>query len=384
MNRPYLHTWLIALAALLPSLALAPMKNAGIVQEHDLPSSLAPGDSYTTTWSLDIYNCEGFARFQVQLPEGVDAEPVETARASYSFEEGKAKFIWMELPPQRTLQISLKLTADESFNGGTVTQWFSFIRNGSRKDVEFEPHHLAKSSMPEATAINTTADLGVTRDWTPTSRGSGTMTVTITGHEAGQFLKLTETLGKHKALSVLEDGGCQIRDAFDGKLVCIWQAAPAGAITVKYTLRGGEPEKVTGTIATIRDAEALEFEVAALEESTVDQEPTVAVPDPAPQRQEPVKQEVAFRVQVLATHSAVQPQTVKRIYAFPGEIRQEHDAEWHKYTTGYHTNYRSARDNRVDLSTHHNFPGPFVTAYRNEKRITVQEALLLTKQNWIP
>ena len=72
------------------------------------------------------------------------------------------------------------------------------------------------------------------------------------------------------------------------------------------------------------------------------------------------------------------------MYAYPGEIRQERQADWYKYTTGYHTTYRSARDNRVDLAAHHSFPGPFVTAYRNDKRITVQEALLLTKQNWIP
>lgn len=364
------------------------MKNAGIVQEHDLPSSMAPGETYTATWSLDINDCAGFARFQVQLPLGIQADPVETASASYSFEAGKAKFIWMELPPQRTLQVSLRLTADEAFDGGAVTQWFSFIRNGSRKDVEFEPHHLAKTPEVSASATLEASELTVLRSWTPTTRTSGTMTVRIEGHEAGQFLKLTEALGPHKALSILADGGCQIRDAFDEKLVCIWQAAPEGPIAVKYTLRGGSPEQVTGTVAAVRGSEALEVEVAALQaEGSAEQAPA-ATPTPTPTPiTEPESSridDVAFRVQVLATHSNVAPQAVKRMYAYPGEIRQERQADWHKYTTGYHTTYRSARDNRVDLAAHHSFPGPFVTAYRNDKRITVQEALLLTKQNWIP
>jgi len=360
------------------------MKNAGIVQEHDLPSSLAPGETYTATWSLDIYNCEGFARFQVQLPNGISAEPIDAARASFSFESGKAKFIWMELPSKNTLQVSLRLTADPSFDGGTVTQWFSFIRNGSRKDVEFEPHHLAKTAPETQKTETDLMEATATRTWTPTSRAAGTMTVTISGHEAGQFLKLTEELGVHKALNILDDADCQIRDAFDDKLVFIWQAAPSGPISVKYTLRGGEPEQVFGSIAAVRGAEALKADVESLETSMPEELKPDTVSLFVAEPPIPRKEDVAFRVQVLATHANVQPETVKRLYAFPGEIRQEQDAEWHKYTTGYHTTYHSARDNRVELTLHHSFPGPFVTAYRNSERITVQEALLLTKQNWIP
>jgi hypothetical protein len=38
----------------------------------------------------------------------------------------------------------------------------------------------------------------------------------------------------------------------------------------------------------------------------------------------------------------------------------------------------------VRIAQAHQFPGPFVTAYLRNERITVQEALLLSKQNWIP
>ena len=68
----------------------------------------------------------------------------------------------------------------------------------------------------------------------------------------------------------------------------------------------------------------------------------------------------------------------------PFLVRLERHSEWHKFTTGYHSTYKAARDNRVELSTHHTFPGPFVAAYRKGQRITVQEALLVSKQNWIP
>lgn len=380
---------------LLPMLALAPLKNAGIVQEHDLPSDMNAGETRVVTWSLDIYDCEGFARFQVQFPEGIEATALETAQASFSFEGGKAKFIWMELPPKNTLDVSLEVATNSDFEGGSVTQWFSFIRDGRRKDVEFEPHHIARRVSAVSEQQGSAQDIEVQRSWTATTNRTGTMSVTIRGYEPGQFLKLTETLGAHGAISVLDDADCDIRDAFDDQLVFIWQAAPsASEMVVKYTLRDGRPEQVTGRVSTIQNNAAIERTVEALQPPAPTTPTAPAAPpstppstppvEPAPTEPAPAGEDVAFRIQILATHAAVGSEAVKRIYAYPGEVRHEQHEAWHKYTTGYHTTYRAARDNRVDLNSNHAFPGPFVTAYRNGQRITVQEALLVTKQNWIP
>lgn len=384
MFRSPAYRWLVIGLALLPMLALMPVKNAGIVQEHDLPTDIEVNENLVVTWSLDIYDCEGFARFQVQFPAGITAKPVESAKSSFSFENGKAKFIWMELPPQNTLDVSLEISASQDFQGGSVTQWFSFIRDGRRKDVEFEPHHLARRESAVASRGSTSDELKVQRNWTATTKRSGTMTVTVSGYESGQFLKLTEFLGPHDAISILEDSDCDIRDAYDEQLVFIWQAAPRGTeLKVEYTLRGGTHSGISGRVSTIQNNTALERSVAAIAPSDAS---TSAPPQPTASRPEPkpAEEDVAFRIQILATHSAVSSDAVKRIYAYPGEVRHERHTEWHKFTTGNHTAYKSARDNRVDLNTNHTFPGPFVAAYRNGQRITVQEALLVTKQNWIP
>ena len=368
-------------------LALAPLKNAGIVQEHDLPGDMDAGEIRVVTWSLDIYDCEGFARFQVQFPEGIEAKVLETAQASFSFEGGKAKFIWMELPPKNTLDVSLEVAANSNFQGGSVTQWFSFIRDGRRKDVKFEPHHITRSVSVVSEQQESAQEIEAQRSWTATTNRTGTMSVTIRGHEPGQFLKLTETLGAHVAISVLDDADCDIRDAFDDQLIFIWQAAPsASEMVVRYTLRDGRPDQVTGSISTIQNNAAIERTVEALQPSapTASTAPS-STPHPKPPAEPvPAAEDVAFRIQILATHAAVGSEAVKRIYAYPGEIRHEEHEAWHKYTTGYHATYRDARDNRVDLNSNHAFPGPFVTAYREGRRITVQEALLVTKQNWIP
>jgi hypothetical protein len=48
-----------------------------------------------------------------------------------------------------------------------------------------------------------------------------------------------------------------------------------------------------------------------------------------------------------------------------------------------YTQYKDARDARVKITTESSkLPGPFVTAYNDGERITVQEALLISKQLW--
>lgn len=55
-----------------------------------------------------------------------------------------------------------------------------------------------------------------------------------------------------------------------------------------------------------------------------------------------------------------------------------------KYVTGRFGSYSEARDQRVGyVAAGHQFPGPFVTAYNNGDRMTVQEALLLSNQKWV-
>ena len=68
-----------------------------------------------------------------------------------------------------------------------------------------------------------------------------------------------------------------------------------------------------------------------------------------------------------------------------GQFNIERHEGWIKYTTGRYGAYQEARDQRqAYVSGGHNFPGPFVAAYNNGDRITVQEALMLSQQRWVP
>jgi hypothetical protein len=96
-----------------------------------------------------------------------------------------------------------------------------------------------------------------------------------------------------------------------------------------------------------------------------------------------VNNNVDYKVQILAGHRIISDKQVYNQYNYNGEYAIETHNGWIKYTVGTNSKYSDARDSRNELKSF-NFPGPFVTAYNYGERISVQEALILTSQNWIP
>jgi len=353
--------------------------NAGLVEEHDLPQALAAGESYTASWNIDINKTSGFARFQLEFPIGISVSPIEVDQASFSFQDGKAKFIWIEIPKQQNLHLELSITATDAFEGGMVTQWFSFIENGSRRDVEFEPHSISKKIEEQVTPPDfNNQSLQARREWNLNKDGNeGTMAIIVQGFEPGQFLKIKEVIPSDASITPLEDGESDIRDRYESELVYIWQSAPETTeIRLTYAVQRERASEINGVISAVKEGQAVERLIPAIA--------PLQSPSSVQASAAQTKHDIAFRVQLLATHQDASITLVKREYAYPGEVGRELHGGWNKFTTGYFPQYSDARDKRVELRAHHSFPGPFVTAYRGKNRITVQEALLISHQTWIP
>lgn len=93
---------------------------------------------------------------------------------------------------------------------------------------------------------------------------------------------------------------------------------------------------------------------------------------------------ISYRVQISAGHESVDEAYFRKRHRFEGRYNIENHEGWMKYTTGSYSIYKDGRDQRVALDQAYDFPGPFVTAYNDGVRITVQEALMITNQKWMP
>jgi hypothetical protein len=94
---------------------------------------------------------------------------------------------------------------------------------------------------------------------------------------------------------------------------------------------------------------------------------------------------VFYRVQIAAGKNNLKKGVFEELYSFREGFKLENHKGWFKYTTGYHQVYKSARDDRERIKVKYDkFQGPFVTAYNDGVRISVQEALMVTSQKWVP
>jgi cell division septation protein DedD len=101
--------------------------------------------------------------------------------------------------------------------------------------------------------------------------------------------------------------------------------------------------------------------------------PTSSIPAP--------QGNVNYRVQIAALHNAVDANNLAVRYNINGKVNTEMAEGFTKYTVGSHNEYKEARDSREEIRNK-GVVGPFVTAYNIGKRITVQEAIMITSQKW--
>jgi hypothetical protein len=457
---------------------------------QNLPPSMVAGTEVRVTVTVDKGELTGFAKLQFDLPPGMSATSIETKGASFTFAEGKAKFIWMALPAAPSFKISYTLSADASASGTKQIQGrLSYIEDNERKTYELPaatiemsgavPAEVVQAPVPVEEQIipaSTEEDLvsagsgapagtvpvvivdnasgtppiqgqgGVigSRTITPVSDKEMVVEVIVKKGNIRGFGKLQETIPA--GFSALEKNSDEaIFTAQDRVVKFVWLNLPAREeIKVVYKLRAtsqpdgeysvdgefgyllnDETQKaVVGTSRFFIGPKALEMMAADQQNvNTMDltdpqlaarkraqeeaakveaarqpetKEPTKTATqtaekptktqrtDPVTARVQGVEKGITFKVQITAAHREVGKAYFVSRHRFNGEFQLERHQGWVKYVTGRYSTYKEARDQRIGyVSAGHNFPGPFVTAYNNGERITVQEALMISQQQWI-
>ncbi|MEO8066098.1 MAG: hypothetical protein ABI599_00255 [Flavobacteriales bacterium] len=447
---------------------------SGISITHDAPANMAPGSQVKVTVTVEKGAMGGFAKLQIDLPEGLTATVVDSKGASFTFDDQKAKFIWMSLPTSPSFKVSYTLSASATVSGKLpISGRFSYIEDNERKTHELPPTVIdlggavaaaPVATEPEPVATEPVAQEPVTEDTNAQAttapmvtapvveepspaiaaeQGAGNVSAirTITmvsetellvevmvnkGNIRG-FGKLQETLPV--GFSAIEkNSATAIFTAQDRIAKFVWLNLPASnevKITYKLVSKTAQPGEhtvngefgyllndetqraVLGSTTFSTGAEAWaafqKAQQSAEQEAIVINEPaknpevpptstgstdaTAQRPNGETQRANRIptpETGVTYKVQITAAHREVGSDYFQARHHFSGQFGIERHEGWIKYTTGRYAAYKEARDQRqAYVSAGHAFPGPFVTAYNNGERITVQEALMISQQRWV-
>lgn len=452
---------------------------------HTPPSSLKPGQEAVITVNIDKSNVTGFAKYQITLGDGLTAEVVESAGASFTFNDQKAKFIWMALPDAKKFTIKYRIIADKNALGNlNLDSRFSYIYQNERKNYDLADHLVTvgdpgalaanqiKSSLQEKASNNAAV---VTTDRLVTSVGINQWKVDVSIQKSGLqgFAKIEENIPNGYTVIDLKSSNA-IFSLDDAKVKYIWYDFPeSDIVTISYKMlpviaMDAATPKIEGYFSYLKGEETVTIPIGdAIEEIEIEEEEEIlaANPDTAsaiindtttseiveeiaevvdPAKNEdtssettteksnvpPVKPEekpepkpvqkakpetkqsddqnaiadnsttkgrtdanivnvpepetgVYYRVQIAAGKNNLKSDVFTKLYGFSEGYKLENEDGLYKYTTGYHQVYKSARDGRERITAkYEKFKGPFVTAYNDGERITVQEALMITSQKW--
>jgi cell division septation protein DedD len=311
----------------------------------------------------------------------------------------------------------------------------------SPKQVEIENAEMTKAfenaakdtglvSAPAAVASNAEPPGNIVLNRTVikgSKPGEIIVTVKIRKGVTKGFARFSDDVKQGIMAKVLKADGSSFSVA-DGKLKFVWVAVPdKEELEISYSL-SSSTEKTTdlhGEYSYLEDNQSkkvnmnelkAEFtdltnvpEVAASpEKQTTKESPPVAAAEPVkesapeplkvtekvaekpvstpkPTPSIPVRKDgsVTYHVQIGAfKNTAVTAALLKKMYHIKENIRSEFHESLSKFMIGEHDEYKGARDHREEAKRTNGVSNAFVVAYNEGKRITVQEALMITNQKW--
>lgn len=435
----------------------------------NFPKSANVATEFTAEIKINKGNIGGFAKLQLEVPQGFTVKEMDSKTGNFSFATNIAKIIWTAMPNDPEFTVKFTISADASAAGAkTIASKFSFVNNNNKEVVEMTP---AEIMIGDATAATPVASFSTPPETTSSSTPPATETTPAAAASTPSFENPSEpnstivcsrtitggaTANEYNVLVKIKKGGIKGFAKFqevlpvgynakgdklngssfsvsDGKLKFVWVSLPTDdELVVSYVLEktpsaaadakldngefsyleNDQSKKVKMAIDAIGSkttTDVVKTETPA-QTLTVAAEPTtqpvVTNTEPVkttPVTSEPVKTEpvataepvksepsqtvakkqgnVIYNVQIGAFTNAIQSDVLAKKFNLSENIKSEMAQGFNKFMVGNFNEYKEARSHRENIKQK-GCSSAFVVAYNGAKRITVQEALMITSQKW--
>jgi len=323
----------------------------------------------------------------------------------------------MALPSDKEFTVSYKLIADANVTGNyTLGGRFSFIADNERSNIDITPKTITISTEGDLTSNNQDNTNATVNNSVPTiainanrtiekiADGKFKITVKITKENVFGFAKITENIPTGFIATMIETQG-GIFSFKNNEVKILWMALPsANEFTVVYNLQAqdaiNDSYAINGTISYLENNVTKKYEMPSNSFTLNQKEPSfvdvgtnensnsgntndrinnsttsnkvTSTPNP--------ETGITYKVQIAALKTQKSVKYIAKALHVSQKISIEAHEGWSKYIIGSHTEYKNARDARNKIRK--NVKRAFVSAYNQGKRITVQEALMISNQKW--
>ncbi len=131
----------------------------------NFPSNMSAGSTVDADVKINKGAVGNFAKYQLDVPTGYMISAVDAKGGNFTFENQRAKIVWVSVPSESEFVVKLKIAANsDAVNPGIFTQKFYYLENSEKKEVEASPITInisgvassSSNSFPvEATPVST-------------------------------------------------------------------------------------------------------------------------------------------------------------------------------------------------------------------------------------
>lgn len=113
---------------------------AQVVMTNNIPTKLPVGSDVVIEVKINKGTIANFTKYHMDVPVGMDVSEVDSRTGNFTFENNRAKIVWVSVPGEIEFTIKMKVHVNTQAPAeGTIAQKFYFLDGGVKKEVEAAP-----------------------------------------------------------------------------------------------------------------------------------------------------------------------------------------------------------------------------------------------------
>lgn len=102
----------------------------------NLPATISAGSSTDAEVKINKGAVGNFAKYQMDVPAGYIVTAGDVKGGNFTFENQRAKIVWVSVPSEPEFTVLLKVQASSTAATGTFSQKFYYLENNEKKEVD--------------------------------------------------------------------------------------------------------------------------------------------------------------------------------------------------------------------------------------------------------